>query len=398
MTKAPTAIGADAGSRAAAVASQSTAAPDTSARADRLRRVFSAVSELERQGADVRPVVLEVVADRVLDGPAPVPFNAIRGQIRARLGYRVGVRRLDRAIDRLVADGLLTVVREADPEWLPLPGLRARAAPAGRWCGVSNDLNALLAVLGVNGDDIVTVCYLPVGGEFKATVGTAAGAQARAEQRKDSADVWFGVNTFAKRPSAGRGKAADVSRLTSLYADLDVKDNGLADMDMVRAVLLDVERILGVPASATVESGNGLHDYWPISDGFDVKRAEVALHRFGFLVQRVAVKHGGAVDNVYELARVLRVPGTHNVKDPDNPKPVTLRLPDGGRTLTLDEVEKALDAAGVPADAMPTDARERRCHAVRRPWWGQRSFEQGGTQHADPMNASRSVSTWSHRP
>ena len=116
MTKAPTGIGADAGSRAAAVASQSTDAPNTLARADRLRCVFSAVSELERQGNDVRPVVLEVVADRVLNGPAPVPFNAIRGQIRARLGYRVGVRRLDRAIDRLVGDGLLAVVREADPE------------------------------------------------------------------------------------------------------------------------------------------------------------------------------------------------------------------------------------------------------------------------------------------
>ena len=113
MTKAPTVIGADAGSRAAA-APQSTAAPDTSARADRLRRMFAAVSELERQGADLRPVVLEVVADRVIGGPSPVPFNAIRGQIRARLGYRVGVRRLDRAIDRLVGAGLLKVVREAD--------------------------------------------------------------------------------------------------------------------------------------------------------------------------------------------------------------------------------------------------------------------------------------------
>ena len=114
MTKAPTVIGADAGSRA--VASQSTAAPDTSARADRLRRVFSVVNELECQGADLRPGVLEVVADRVLDGPAPVSFHAIGGQVQARLGYRVGVRRLDRAIDRLVADGLRRGVREADPE------------------------------------------------------------------------------------------------------------------------------------------------------------------------------------------------------------------------------------------------------------------------------------------
>ena len=116
MTKAPNSLGANAGSRGAAASPQSTDAPDTSARAERLRRVYAAVTALERQGADLRPVVLEVVADRVLDGPAPVPFNAIRGQVRARLGYRVGVRRLDRVIDRLVADGLLTVIREADTE------------------------------------------------------------------------------------------------------------------------------------------------------------------------------------------------------------------------------------------------------------------------------------------
>ena len=116
MTKAPTAIGASAASRGAAAGPKSTDAPDTSARAERLRRVYAAVTALERQGADLRPVVLEVVADRVLDGPAPVPFNAIRGQVRARLGHGVGVRRLDRAIDRLVAAGLLVVVREADPE------------------------------------------------------------------------------------------------------------------------------------------------------------------------------------------------------------------------------------------------------------------------------------------
>ena len=115
MTKAPIHLGANAGSRAAAVVPKSTAAPDTLARADRLRRVFSAVTALERQGNDLRPVVLEVVADRVLDGPAPVPFNVIRGQVRESLGYRVSVRRLDRAVDRLVAAGLLAISREADP-------------------------------------------------------------------------------------------------------------------------------------------------------------------------------------------------------------------------------------------------------------------------------------------
>jgi hypothetical protein len=114
MTKAPNSLGANADNKAAAVASHSTDAPDTSTRADRLRRVYDAVATLERQGGDVRPAVLEVVADRVIDGPAAVPFGVIRGRVRATLGRQVSGHRIDRAIDRLVAAGLLSIVVEAD--------------------------------------------------------------------------------------------------------------------------------------------------------------------------------------------------------------------------------------------------------------------------------------------
>ena len=90
---------------------QATANP----RRERQRRIFAAVTALERQGADVRPLVLEAVCERVIDGPAPVPFRSIRGRVRADLGRFVPDRRVDGALDRLVAAGFLTVVREADP-------------------------------------------------------------------------------------------------------------------------------------------------------------------------------------------------------------------------------------------------------------------------------------------
>ena len=73
MTKAPTAIGANAGSRGAAGASQSTAAPDTSARADRLRRVYAAVTALERRD-DRQPEPLAWCPKA--EGPASISMNA----------------------------------------------------------------------------------------------------------------------------------------------------------------------------------------------------------------------------------------------------------------------------------------------------------------------------------
>ena len=116
MTTAPIHLGADAGSRAAAAGPESTDAPDTSTRQDRMRPVYKAAWALERRGADLRPTLLEVVADLVLDGAAAVPFTVIRRDVSYELGRTVSTRRLDRAIDRLVADGLLRIVREADPE------------------------------------------------------------------------------------------------------------------------------------------------------------------------------------------------------------------------------------------------------------------------------------------
>lgn len=54
----------------------------------------------------------------------------------------------------------------------------------------------------------------------------------------------------------------------------------------------------------------------------------------------VAVAHGGAADSVFDLARVLRMPGTVNHKDPTAPVATKLQVRDGS-LRTLDAVEAA---------------------------------------------------------
>ncbi|MGB9604659.1 MAG: hypothetical protein ACPL88_02115, partial [Bryobacteraceae bacterium] len=60
-----------------------------------------------------------------------------------------------------------------------------------------------------------------------------------------------------------------------------------------------------------------------------------------------AAARGWAFDRLSDLARVLRIPGTVNAKDPANPKPVTL-FSNSGRRYNPSDFEDWLDEAAVP--------------------------------------------------
>ena len=56
----------------------------------------------------------------------------------------------------------------------------------------------------------------------------------------------------------------------------------------------------------------------------DRQAAYHLLHRLQATIQAVAKLHGWDVDSTFDLARVLRLPGTYNRKVPDDPKPVEI--------------------------------------------------------------------------
>ena len=180
-----------------------------------------------------------------------------------------------------------------------------------------------------------------------------------------TSDIWFSVNPMIV-PESGRGGADRVTGLAALFADLDGDIGKLESGEWCDKVIEAVEVRLGRPASAIVNSGHGRHPYWPLhgpgtSWAFgDVEardQAAAVLKRFGALVESVAVEVRGCtradydqaigyqrpplssgrpaparwVDpGVFELARVLRVPGTTNHKS--DPVPVELLRPNGFRT------------------------------------------------------------------
>lgn len=161
-------------------------------------------------------------------------------------------------------------------------------------------------------------------------------------------NVWVGL--VAIPGGSGRGTAQDARRIPALWADLDVKPGGLPSWDAARGVIADLSAMLGARPVYTVATGHGVQPVWAVDrdDSADVERVTAALARFGALVQTVARAHGGDADSVFDAARVLRVPGSVNWKDPAAPVKATLTL-DSGHALTLAEISEALDAYGVEA-------------------------------------------------
>lgn len=163
-------------------------------------------------------------------------------------------------------------------------------------------------------------------------------------------NLWFEVNPSSHVGDKGRTSAADVTRLVALWADLDYKEGGLGGETVVLEVIDDLSRAIGSKPAATVHSGGGKQPFWVISDGdiTDENRARVAgiLKRWGVLVKRFAAEHGGTADSVYDLPRILRVPGTKNWKY-DPPRPVDVTFRDKDVTYTLDEIAEMLDDWGV---------------------------------------------------
>jgi hypothetical protein len=141
--------------------------------------------------------------------------------------------------------------------------------------------------------------------------------------------VGFGYDTYfacAKFATDRNRKKANVLALQSFWLDLDcgpdkvAKGQGYATQQDALAALIDFCRKTGLPKPVIVNSGGGLHVYWPLAASVTREQWEPV----GVQLRDLCREHGLIVDpSVFEVARVLRIPGTPNFKS-DPPKVVTV--------------------------------------------------------------------------
>jgi hypothetical protein len=219
--------------------------------------------------------------------------------------------------------------------------------------------DATLDSLGRQDGEHTAVCHQPVRGPFSSSVVESVNASARIASLPAQADTWFSVNPTAgpARIRAGRGGDREVTRWAALVLDVDVKDGAFSDLDKALGFIDAVSNLVGTRPSVLIYSGHGVQPLWPIEDGLleneeKWARAHALSHRFGRLAVRVASDCSARLDTVSDLARIVRVPGTTNWKDPTNPAPAYAELDSGG-PLTFDQIEKILDewAPEIASDA-----------------------------------------------
>lgn len=166
-------------------------------------------------------------------------------------------------------------------------------------------------------------------------------------------DWWFHLATHDKSlvTEYGRGSIKSAQQFTTLWCDLDLdsKDDGYPAMDEVEKLISDLNND-GAGPSAIIHSGAGLHLYWFLDKPEESKTYPSACKSWiTYLSKRLDTVCGRAVklDQVGDMARVLRLPGTIHSKHG--------RLV---RTLTLD-AEKRYDLASLLKLTTYFDSKER---------------------------------------
>jgi hypothetical protein len=168
------------------------------------------------------------------------------------------------------------------------------------------------AVLGIKGED----------GVRQKLVATREEVDAAAQEFvADERNVYFGVAKFATNQNR---KKPNVKGLKAFWLDIDCGESkvavnektgrpeGYIDQTTGLQELQKFCKKIGLPRPLLVNSGRGIHAYWPLTREVTREEWEPVAER----LRELCVLHNFHIDGkVFEVARVLRIPGTYNFKD-----------------------------------------------------------------------------------
>jgi len=170
-----------------------------------------------------------------------------------------------------------------------------------------------------------------------------------ARRRSPSQNVYFGVGLVQGEPK-GRGRRDDICAIGALWCDIDIRSPVHPKENLPRSLEEAHELLRQMPLapSIVIDSGHGLHAYWLLHESWifesDEERKQAArlAKAWHGLVCRKAAQRAWSLENLGDLTRVLRLPGTLNHNGPGEPVEVRILESDPNRRYAPDDFEPFL--------------------------------------------------------
>lgn len=125
-------------------------------------------------------------------------------------------------------------------------------------------------------------------------------------------NIHFGVAPRAKTENEKQtGAEKDIKMINCLWCDADCKREKQPELPTKEVKIKEIEKF-ELPPSIIVDSGLGYQCYWLLKVPIPIKNRRIFLEVKG-LLKGLALKMGGDVAG-HDLCRLLRVPGTLNIK------------------------------------------------------------------------------------
>ncbi len=137
----------------------------------------------------------------------------------------------------------------------------------------------------------------------------------RITQREDRANIYLRVSPTITKPDHGRGTELDSAGVFVLWSDIDCKQTSIDQA-------IEILQTLKNPPTLITNSGHGVHAYWRLTEF--ATDLDGIKSRNKALMQSINRALGtNEADHVFDVARIMRVPGTWNVK---NGKPLLAKI------------------------------------------------------------------------
>lgn len=175
----------------------------------------------------------------------------------------------------------------------------------------------------VSAERQISIFTLP--GERSKRFSSVEEAESYITSLSKSINIYHGVG-LVQGVTSGRGKAENVVAIGGLWADIDLA--GGPHGKRLPESIEEAHGLLPIEPSLLVSSGFGVHAYWLFDKPWifgegDREKAGKLAHDFHGLICQAGANLGWKIQNLGELARVLRTPGTQNNKE-SVPRPVTI--------------------------------------------------------------------------